>query len=124
MNPALIEEAAKKSGVIWIALDRPRIAWHVWHEGAIYVVTGGREQHLPGLPEATSVRVILPSKDSRAALGDVEAEVTVIPPGSEEWETMAPLLAKNRLNATDAEHQPTRWAEESHLIRLKPLPAP
>ncbi len=32
----------KKSGILWLTLDRPRLAWHAWHDGAIYLVSRAR----------------------------------------------------------------------------------
>ena len=39
---ALVEEATKKSGLIWVkgALPGARALWHVWHDGAVYATTG------------------------------------------------------------------------------------
>ena len=63
---ALIAEATKRAGVIWIAIqgqDRPRPAWHIWRAGplspgAAYVVTGPGEQPLPGLAGSGRVTVV------------------------------------------------------------------
>ncbi|SDT24509.1 hypothetical protein [Actinopolymorpha singaporensis] len=41
VRTALVEEACRRSSVLWLdyaGLDRPRPAWHVWSEGAAYVV--------------------------------------------------------------------------------------
>jgi hypothetical protein len=43
-----------------------------------------------------------------------------VEPGSELWDEVAPLLAKERLNAPTHEGQLERWAEESYVIRLTP----
>lgn len=124
---ALVEEATRKSGVLWLALPGlpcPRAAWHVWHAyegtGAAYVVTGGVEQPLPGLPEAERVAVTVRSKDKGARLVTWIAAVERVKPGSDEWRAVVPLLAKSRLNAPDAEHQSDRWADEAYVIRLTP----
>lgn len=124
---ALVEEATKKSGLLWLALPglpHPRAAWHIWHAhegtGAAYVVTGGIEQPLPGLPEAERIAVTVRSKDKGARLVTWIAAVTQVKPGSDEWQAVAPLLAKSRLNAQDGEHQTERWADEAYLIRLTP----
>ncbi len=128
-NDALVEEATKKSGLLWLALPGlpyPRAAWHVWHvppaseSGAAYVVTGGIEQPLPGLPEAERITVTVRSKDKGSRLVSWVAEVVQVEPGSEEWESVVPVLAKARLNAPDGEHQTERWADEAYLIRLGP----
>jgi hypothetical protein len=127
---ALVEEATKKSGLIWLSLPDlpyPRAAWHIWHVteggaagGAAYVVTGGIEQPLPGLPEAERITVTVRSKDKGAHLVSWIAAVAQVEPGSEEWEAVVPPLAKARLNAPDGEHQAERWAEEAYIIRLTP----
>lgn len=113
---AAIEEGAKKSGVLWLTLDRPRLAWHAWHEGAIYLVTGGGEQQLPGIEELDTVQVILRSKDNGARLADFEAEVRVVDQAAEPEAVAA--LAKERLNAPDSEHLTDRWARESTVLKL------
>src|SRR3989442_15693597 len=100
-NP-LVEEATKRSGLIWLALPdlpQPRAAWHLWHDGAAYVVTGGIEQPLPGLPEAERVTVTVRSKDKGGRLVSSAAAV-----GEREWGSgggaaAAPRRAKERLNA-------------------------
>lgn len=125
---ALIEEATKKSGMLWLALPglaQPRTAWHIWHtgpdgRGAAYVVTGGVEQPLPELPEAERITVTVRSKDKGGRLVSWIAEVAQVEPGSEEWAEVVPLLAKARLNAPDGEHQTKRWAQEAFVIRLTP----
>jgi len=117
---AAIQEGAKKSGICWLDLDRPRLAWHAWHDGALYVVTGGQEQDLPGLGALSSVRVTLRSKDNGARLVDFEAAVTVVDQAAEPDAIAA--LAKERLNARDSEHLTERWAESSTVVRLTPQP--
>ncbi|MFG1948034.1 hypothetical protein [Nonomuraea sp. NPDC048826] len=120
-NTLAIEEGAKKSGILWLDLDRPRLAWHAWHDGAIYLVTGGEEQALPGLTGLESVRVTLRSKDNGARLVVFDAAVSVVEQAAEP-EVVA-VLAKERLNARDSERLPGRWAQESTVVRLTPVAA-
>lgn len=134
MTEALVDEAMKRSSLVWIALpdgSRPRPAWHVWHGGAAYVLTGGAgEQPLPGLPEAELVTVVVRSKDKGGRLVSWEASVAEVPAGSEEWDGLAPLLFKERLNAAPQPDEVVeegraytpvpRWARESYLMRLTP----
>jgi hypothetical protein len=120
---ALVEEACRRSGVIWLQVeggDRAHAAWHTWHDGAVHVVTGGAEQPLPDLAAAAHVRVTVPSKDTRARLVTWVAKATTLAPETEEWATAAAALHATRLNAPDGEDQPARWARESTILRLEP----
>ena len=66
---ALVAEACRKSDVLWISLPglpQPRAAWHVWFDGAVYLVSGDGEQELPGLEAAETVEVTVRSKDKGA----------------------------------------------------------
>ncbi|MFB9964558.1 hypothetical protein ACFFOP_18430 [Sinosporangium siamense] len=117
----VIEEGAKKSSVLWISLPgstRPRLAWHTWHDGAIYVVCGGAEQPLPGLAEAARVRVTLRSKDNGSALTEFDAAVEVVDQATAPEAVAA--LAKDRLNAPDAATLTDRWAATVTVVRLTP----
>ncbi|NKZ07058.1 hypothetical protein [Actinomadura latina] len=124
LNRALVEEAAKKSGLLWLdlpGLPQPRAAWHVWHDGSAYVLTGGEgEQPLPGLAESAHVPVILRSKDKGGRLVAFIADVEVVEPGTEQWDAVTPVLAKERLNARTHEEQVETWATESWIVRLTP----
>ncbi len=131
---ALIAEATKRAGLVWITApgqQRPHPAWHIWHArpgdaptaGAAYVLTGPGEQPLPGLADGIEVTVTVPSKDSGGTLVTWTAAVTRVVPGAPEWhEVIGPLLA-GRLNAS---HPPTeaspaeRWAHTGAVFRLTP----
>jgi hypothetical protein len=115
MSLPLVEEGAKKSGILWIGR---RLAWHAWHDGAIYVVTGGGEQDLPGLAEAAEVEVTLRSKDNGAELVRFPASVEVVDQAAEA--EAVSVLAKERLNAPDAAGLTDRWAARSTVVRLTP----
>ena len=119
---ALLGEAMTKSGLLWIdvAGDRAWPAWHVWDDGAAYVVSGPGEQPLPWLPE--EVRVILRSKDTGGRLLTLRAHTHVLEPGTAEWDKAAELLRASRLNATD--DSLTRWAGGCTLTALVPFDSP
>ena len=120
MSLRLIEEGAKKSSVLWLALPSgTRLAWHVWYDGAVNVVTGGGEQELPGLTESTEVDVILRSKDNGAQLVRFPAAVSVL--DQAEHPEVVAALAKERLNAIDSTELTARWAARSQVVRLTPL---
>lgn len=126
LDTALIEEACKKSGLIWVAVpgSRDRVVWHVWHElagqGAVYLVVGGDEQKLPGLGQAQLVRVTVRSKDKGGRLVTWPGQVASVPADSAEWREVVPALHAKRLNARDGEAQPERWAATSMVYRIQP----
>jgi hypothetical protein len=117
----LIEEATRKSGVVWVVPDggaRAYPVWHVWHDGSMYVVTGGLEQACPMTARAN---VVVRSKERQ---GDVVVEwvatVHAVDPQSPLWAEVVPVLHGHRLNARDGEGQPARWARESTVLRFRP----
>ncbi len=123
LDQALVEEAAKKSGLVWVRGDHPHAValWHVWHDGAVYVIGGGPgEQPLPGLADGASATVTLRSKDKGGRLVAFPAEVAEIPPHGEAWSAAVEELKGKRLNAPDAETMTERWARECRLLRLEP----
>jgi hypothetical protein len=123
---ALIAEATKRAGLLWISVPgqgRPYPAWHVWRPGAAYVVTGPGEQPLPGLGEADQVTVTVPSKDSGGSLISWTADVSRVGPRSADWDAVSSLLAAARLNAAlePGETSPAeRWARTAVIFRLRP----
>ncbi|MEE1756410.1 hypothetical protein [Streptomyces sp. SP18CS02] len=125
LGQALVEEATKKSGLIWVRGDGPaRALWHVWHEGAAHVVGDGPgEQPLPGLADGSTAEVTLRSKDKGGRLVAWTATVGELAPGSPEWESAVGELKGKRLNAPDAETMTERWARECRVLRLTPRDA-
>jgi hypothetical protein len=111
--PALIAEATKRAGLIWITIegqDRSCPAWHVWRAGtgpgapgAAYVVTGPGEQPLPGLADAGRVTVIVAGSQASGGRVAWTAAVTRVEPGSAEWDEVIGPLVAGRLNAVLAE---------------------
>lgn len=119
---ALVEEATKKSGLVWI---RPagehrhaQPVWHLWYDGSAYVLTGGIEQQLPALDDRAYVTVR--SKDKGSRLVTWVASVETVAPGSEQWAAVVPNLLGKRLNLPDGEAAADRWARECLLYRLTP----
>ncbi|GAA1425907.1 hypothetical protein GCM10009601_33690 [Streptomyces thermospinosisporus] len=124
LERALIEEATKKSGLVWVrAAGAPaaRALWHVWHEGAACVVGDGPgEQPLPGLVDGGTAEVTVRSKDKGGRLISWTAKVVELPAGGEEWAAAVAELKGKRLNAPDGEAMPERWARECRVLRLEP----
>ncbi|MEU1008796.1 hypothetical protein ACIP4Y_14675 [Streptomyces sp. NPDC088810] len=124
LDRALIEEASKKSGLIWVrgaGAPAARALWHVWHDGALCVVGGGPgEQPLEGLTDGGSAEVSVRSKDKGGRLVTFPVTVTEPASGSAEWEAAVAELKGKRLNAPDGEEMPARWARECRVLRLVP----
>ncbi|MGW0963802.1 hypothetical protein ACWD4K_33440 [Streptomyces gelaticus] len=123
LGRALVEEATKKSGLIWVRGTGPaRALWHVWHDGAAHLVGDGPgEQPLPaGLTDGSAAEVTVRSKDKGGRLVAWTAAVTELAPRSEQWEAAVAELKGKRLNAPDAEQMTERWARECRVLRLTP----
>ncbi|MFI0984378.1 hypothetical protein [Streptomyces exfoliatus] len=121
----LVEEATKKSGLVWVRGTGPaRALWHVWHDGAACVVGDGPgEQPLPGLVDGGTAEVTVRSKDKGGRLVAWTAAVRELPPGTEEWDAAVAELKGKRLNAPDGEAMTGRWARECRVLRLDPREA-
>lgn len=122
VQAALVTEATKKTGLVWVTVGnrRPHPVWHVWHEGAAYVITGGAEQPLPGISDGQRVLVTVPSKETGGRVVSWLADAALPGADTEEWQRVVPQLHAKRLNAADGEDQPRRWARECTLVRLDP----
>lgn len=120
--PPIVDEATRRSAVVWVEVDgRPHPVWQLWHEGRMYVVSGGMEQPLPGADRAVIAVIAVRSKQRQ---GDLlvrwVAEVHRVQPGTPLWDEVVPLLHARRLNPPDGEAQPLRWARESVVRRFTP----
>jgi hypothetical protein len=126
LGQALVEEATKKSGLIWVtAPGRPaRALWHAWHEGAACVVGDGPgEQPLTELADGGPAEVTVRSKDKGGRLVTWQATVVELAPESEAWAAAVAELKGKRLNAPDGEAMTGRWARECRVLRLEPTGA-
>ncbi|NXY96145.1 hypothetical protein HYE82_17485 [Streptomyces sp. BR123] len=123
LDLALVEEATKKSGLIWVRGDgADRALWHAWVDGAAHVLGDGPgEQPLPGLADGAAAEVTVRSKDKGGRLVAWTAAVRELAPGSEPWEAAVAELKGKRLNAPDSEQMTARWARECRLLRLDPV---
>ena len=123
MARALVEEACRKSALVWlrpIGTDRSQAVWHVWVDGAVHVVTGGIEQPLPDLEDGSEVDVTARSKDTWGRVATFRATVRTLTPEDAGWEAAVTELHAKRLNPPDGEAQPDRWARESRVVRIEP----
>ena len=126
---ALIAELAKKTGVSWLTYERwngrsyertTQAAWHVWVDDALYVVSGGTEQHLPALEHAERVEVTMRSKENGGRLLTWVAEASAVPPEDERWGPLTAALVSDRLNVPDLKTAADGWAQTSRVTRLAP----
>ena len=122
LGRALVEEATKKSGLIWVrGPGAARALWHVWHEGAVCLIGDGPgEQPLPGLTDGGPAEVTVRSKDKGGRLVSWTAKVVELAPDSEAWTAAVAELKGKRLNAPDGEAMTARWARECRVLRLEP----
>ncbi|MFJ9337957.1 hypothetical protein ACIRP0_01550 [Streptomyces sp. NPDC101733] len=123
LDLALVEEASKKSGLIWVrGTGADRALWHAWLDGAAHVLGDGPgEQPFPGLADGSAAEVTVRSKDKGGRLVAWTAAVRELVPGSEPWEAAVAELKGKRLNAPDSERMTERWARECRLLRLEPV---
>lgn len=113
----------RKSSLCWVRLpgaQRDHAVWHMWHEGAAYLVSGGSEQPLPGIESADTVTITVRTKDSRERMAVWRARVVTVLPGEPEWDEVVPALVAARLNLPDMDGAAKRWARECVVSRLEP----
>jgi hypothetical protein len=117
----LVAELGRRTGVCWLRYDgRDHPAWHVWHEGALLLVSGGQEQPLPHIEDATQVQVVMRSKDTGGRLATWSGVATTLPPRTPEWDDAVAVLVAARLNLESMTQSPQRWAETSVVTRVVP----
>ena len=133
--PALVAQATRRAGLVWLTIpgrEQPCPAWHIWRTeglpppGAAYVVTGPGEQPLPGLGDARQVTVTVASSQTGGRLLSWTADVSRVEPASADWGAVIGQLVSGRLNAALApgETSPAqRWARDGAVFRLSPTAA-
>ncbi len=121
-----VQESLKKSTIIWLrwraedGSDRTMPVWFLYDNKAqkIYVISGERQQTIPGAERLRACDVIFRWKGKNARIGDVPARVRVIPHGPE-WDEIAEKIAEKRLNIPGLpEDTARRWRDECVLLEL------
>jgi hypothetical protein len=121
-----VQESLKKSTIIWLRYPGPdghEITMPVWFlfdnkTSKIYVLSGERQQTLPGVERIMEATVIFRWKGKNARVADVPAAVRVLPPGPE-WDEVAEKVAEKRLNIPGLpEETARRWRDECHILEL------
>lgn len=128
---AVLDEALKKSTVVWIEVPgaggtngRAVPAWYGTLDGRVYMLTGGSEQHVPGLAEADQVLLSARSKELQSLVARVEASSRVVPGSDPLFARVVPVLLPRRLNLRDGETAAERWRKECTLVELTPTGVP
>lgn len=118
------EVALKKGSIAWVTIPQPdgstatRPMWYVQQGRRLFVIKGGEEQELPNLEQVAEVDVVVKSKDVKASLGTLRAQVRVVDNDSDEFATIAALGIANRLNASDGVEAVDRWASDCRMVEL------
>jgi hypothetical protein len=119
------QESLKKSTIVWLRwthegreLTMP--VWFVFDQKAnrIYVLSGERQQTLPGAAQIRDCDVIFRWKGKNARVGEIPASVQVLQPGPE-WDEVAEKIAEKRLNIPGLpEETARRWRDECDILEL------
>lgn len=122
---AAIQEALKKSDIIWVTPNTSRDpipCWFVERDGKIYVLSGERQQVIPEAGRVRGADVVARWKGRDAQLVDFSAAVRPITATSrEEFEEFANLLIAKRQSVTGStEEILDRWMRECVILELTP----
>jgi hypothetical protein len=119
------EVALKKGSICWLTIPQPgggsviRPAWYVQQGQKLFVVKGEGEQELPGLESATTVELTVKSKDIKATIGTLVADVRRVTDAAE-FERIAALGLGTRLNLPDGDGALARWKDTATIVELSP----
>lgn len=121
---ALVDEALKKTWLVWVTLPsgRTQPCWHSWVGGHVYLLTGPGEQPDPGLAEGDTVKLVVRSKDNSQRLLGLAATTQRLQPGDPDWDTATSALAAGRLNLSKAAQAPQRWATDPATVIYRLVP--
>jgi hypothetical protein len=120
-----VQESLKKSTIFWMrwsddGTERTMPVWYLFDVKAnkIYVLSGERQQTIPGARTMRECDVILRWKGKNASVAELPAAVRALPPGPE-WDTVAEKIAEKRLNIPGLpEETAKRWRDECVILEL------
>lgn len=128
---AAIQESLKKSTIMWLrwntaskgkdAGEMTMPVWFVYDQkvGSIYVLSGERQQTIPGAAQLRECTVVLRWKGNNSQVAEIPADVRLVEPGPE-WDEIAEKIAEKRLNIPGLpEETAKRWRDECHILSLK-----
>ena len=120
-----VQESLKKSTIIWLrwrvdGIERTMPVWFVFDNktSKIYVLSGERQQMIPGAESLRECEVIFRWKGKNARIAEIPARVSVLQHGPE-WDEVAEKVAEKRLNIPGLpEDTARRWRDECVLLEL------
>ena len=121
-----VQESLKKSTIFWMRWsdnghEHQMPVWYVYEQklGKIYVLSGERQQLIPGAERIRSADVIFRQKGKNVRLAEIPASVRVVPKNTDEWDERAEKLAEKRLNIPGLpEDTARRWRDECEILEL------
>jgi hypothetical protein len=120
-----VQESLKKSTLFWLKwrTDREHTlpVWYFYDQkaGKIYVLSGERQQTLPGAESIRAATVILRWKGKNASVAEIPANVRVIKGTDPDWDEIADRVAEKRLNIPGLpEDTAQRWKDECVILEL------
>ncbi len=92
----ILDAALRKAAAVWITSPghEPRLVHAHWRDDALWVITGGTEQQVPGLTHGAEVTVTVRSPSTHSHLVDAHATAHLTEPDGE----TAQALKSARLN--------------------------
>jgi hypothetical protein len=92
----VLDAALRKAAAVWITSPghEPRLVHAHWRDDALWVITGGTEQQVPGLTDQAQVTVTVRSPSTHSHLIDAQAVAHLTEPDEE----TAQALRTARLN--------------------------
>jgi len=121
-----ISESLKKSTIMWLRWNNDgrqhtMPVWYLFDQKAdrVYVLSGERQQTLPGADKMRECDVILRWKGRNASVAELPAQVRVIKGEDPDWTEIADRIAEKRLNIPGApEDTAQRWRDECVILEL------
>ena len=125
ISPA-VQESLKKSTIMWLRwrAGGEEHTMPVWYHydakaGKIYVLSGERQQVLPGADRIRQCDVILRWKGKSASVAELGADVRVMRGTDPDWTEVAEKVAEKRLNIPGTpEDTARRWRDECVILEL------
>lgn len=121
-----IDQGLKKSDIVWLTPDtapeKSIPCWFVYSkDNRLFVLSGERQQIIPGAERVKTVRVVTRWKGRDARLAEFQAAVRPITGRDEEFKEIAEQLVNKRQSARgESEQIIARWMRECVILELIP----